>query len=59
MEQKETPGLSARLARVSKLLIELRETTNARRQRELTELVTREIDSALEALKPYRATHDD
>jgi hypothetical protein len=59
VEQKETPGLSARLARVSKLLIELRETTNARRQRELTEQVTREIDSALEALKPYRTPHED
>jgi len=59
VEQKETPGLSARLARVSKLLSELRETTNARRQRELTEQVTREIDSALEALKPYRDTHEN
>jgi hypothetical protein len=59
VDQKEPPGLSARLAHVSKLLSELRQTTNARRQRELTEQVTREIDSALEALKPYRAPHED
>jgi hypothetical protein len=59
VEHKEPPGLSARLAHVSKLLTELRQTTNARRQRELTEEVTREIDSALEALKPYRTTQPD
>jgi hypothetical protein len=47
-------NLSTRLAHISQLLSELRRTKDRRRQRKLAEEVAREIDSAREALKPYR-----